>query len=88
VSLPPAMLKTLTDLLSPANVVWAPADVEERTRSCLPQSEIPEGVVYPRTVEEVRAVLATAREHGVPVWPISTGKNWGYGEKAAPYAGG
>src|ERR1700748_3886471 len=39
----------------------------------------PSLVVLPVTVEEVQAVVRIAGEHGVPLWPHSTGKNNGYG---------
>lgn len=39
----------------------------------------PSGVVMARTVEEVQAVLAVCNRYKVPVWPISTGRNFGYG---------
>ncbi len=44
-------------------------------------------VVAPRTTEEVRAVVRIANELAVPLWPISRGKNFGYGG-AAPVLGG
>jgi 4-cresol dehydrogenase (hydroxylating) flavoprotein subunit len=31
------------------------------------------------TAKEVPAIVAIAGEHGVPLYPISTGHNWGYG---------
>ncbi|MCM8579332.1 MAG: FAD-dependent oxidoreductase [Candidatus Accumulibacter sp.] len=36
----------------------------------------------------MQAVVRLAGEFDVPVWPVSTGKNWGYGEKSACYPGG
>jgi len=33
----------------------------------------------PKSVEDVRAVVATASQCGVPLYPLSTGRNWGYG---------
>jgi 4-cresol dehydrogenase (hydroxylating) flavoprotein subunit len=33
----------------------------------------------PKSVEDVQAIVATASEHGVPLYPFSTGHNWGYG---------
>ncbi|WP_395699778.1 FAD-binding oxidoreductase [Aquabacterium sp.] len=33
---------------------------------------------------QLPAVLATARRHGVPLYPISTGRNWGYGTALPP----
>lgn len=36
-------------------------------------------LLRPRTVEEVQGALALARDHGQPLHPVSTGRNWGYG---------
>src|SRR5579871_3272443 len=33
----------------------------------------------PKSVEEVRAIVTTAAEYRVPLYPFSTGHNWGYG---------
>jgi FAD/FMN-containing dehydrogenase len=33
----------------------------------------------PRSVEDVTAIVDIARRHRVPLYPISTGNNWGYG---------
>jgi 4-cresol dehydrogenase (hydroxylating) len=33
----------------------------------------------PKSVEDVRAIVSTASECGVPLYPLSTGRNWGYG---------
>lgn len=39
----------------------------------------PGAVVMPASVDELRAVLAVAREHRLPLWTVSTGRNLGYG---------
>ncbi len=39
----------------------------------------PVGAVAPATVEEVQAIVLAANKHRQPLWPISTGKNMGYG---------
>ena len=36
-------------------------------------------VVYPGDSSEVVSIIKLAGEHGVPVYPVSTGRNWGYG---------
>jgi 4-cresol dehydrogenase (hydroxylating) len=33
----------------------------------------------PKSVEDVQAIVATALQYGVPLYPFSTGHNWGYG---------
>ena len=42
----------------------------------------PAAAVAPATVEEVRAIIRIANARRVPLWPISRGKNFGYGGAA------
>jgi len=35
--------------------------------------------VFPSTTQEVQAVVRLAHSHRVPLYPVSTGRNWGYG---------
>jgi 4-cresol dehydrogenase (hydroxylating) len=48
---------------------------------------IPLGAVAPLTTEEVQAVVRVAAENRIPLWPISRGKNLGYGGSAPQLAG-
>jgi len=36
-------------------------------------------VLHPRNVEQVVACVRIAAKHGIPLYPVSTGNNWGYG---------
>ena len=47
----------------------------------------PGGAVAPADVPELQAVLRIANERGVPLWPISRGKNYGYGGAAPRMSG-
>lgn len=48
-----------------------------------PENEfIPSGYVAPSSVDEVQALVRLANETGIPLWPISTGKNLTYGGPA------
>ncbi len=47
----------------------------------------PLAVVRPGQRAEVVAIMALARRHEVAVYPVSTGKNWGYGDACAVGAG-
>jgi 4-cresol dehydrogenase (hydroxylating) len=47
----------------------------------------PGAAVAPQSAEEVQAVLRLANEHKVPLWPISRGKNMGYGGSAPVLSG-
>jgi len=42
----------------------------------------PSGALVPRSVEDVQGILAICNKYRVPVWPVSTGKNLGYGSAA------
>ena len=42
----------------------------------------PSAAVAPLTTEQVQEVLRIANRHKVPLWPISRGKNFGYGGAA------
>jgi 4-cresol dehydrogenase (hydroxylating) len=39
-------------------------------------------IIRPGTVEEVQAALRIANRYRVPVYPVSSGRNWGYGSSA------
>lgn len=82
------LVRRLTAVLGEQAVLFAPDRIEEETRTCIPFRQHPECVVYPSSTEQVREVVEVARSLGVPIWPVSTGKNWGYGEKSASYPGG
>ena len=69
----PADLNTYRDFYS---VLWG--EPEERLASA---------AVAPSSVEEVQAVVRLANERNIPIYPISTGRNLGYGGSAPVYSG-
>ncbi|MBK7353501.1 MAG: FAD-dependent oxidoreductase [Nitrosomonas sp.] len=83
-----ALVEELRLNLGEENIVVSAADLELTTRTCIPYQEIPAAIVYPSTAEQVQIVMRCATKYKVPVWTVSTGKNWGYGEKTACYPGG
>lgn len=44
-------------------------------------------ILYPQSRKEVQDCLRIASECSVPVYPISTGKNWGYGSRVPVFTG-
>ncbi|MEO6339135.1 MAG: FAD-binding oxidoreductase [Caulobacteraceae bacterium] len=50
--------------------VYAPGDAE---------AHAPSASIAPASAEEVQAIVRLANEHKLPLWPISRGKNLGYG---------
>ena len=47
-----------------------------------PDLTAPSAVVRPGSVAEIQAILAVAREHNIPLWTVSHGRNHGYGGPA------
>lgn len=52
-----------------------------------PEERLVSAAVAPSTVEEVQKVVRTANTYKVPIYPISTGKNLGYGGSAPNLSG-
>ena len=50
-------------------------------------THVPAAAVAPQSTEEVQALLRLANEHRIPLWPISRGKNLGYGGSAPRLSG-
>jgi len=84
----PSLVDELVAKLGRDAVVADAAGVELVSRTCIPYRELPGIAIFPGTVGEVQAAVRLAAEFDVPIWPVSTGKNWGYGEKSACYPGG
>lgn len=80
-------ITSFSEAISPLPLDAAPGTLARYGRTTLPGGHAPVGVVRPKTVAEVQRLTVAASTHGVPLYPISRGKNWGYGD-AAPAAPG
>ena len=72
-------LQDLEAIVSPEHVVCEAAAVERRSLDIIPRAARPSAFVYPGSVDEVVALVKLANRHGLPLWPVGKGKNWGYG---------
>lgn len=52
-----------------------------------PEERRASAAVAPKSVEEVQQVVRIANQYRIPLYPISTGKNLGYGGSAPGYSG-
>jgi 4-cresol dehydrogenase (hydroxylating) len=86
--LSPRLIERLRQEIGAENVSVDDAELELVSRTCIPYREVPAAAVYPTLADQVARVVALAAEFKAPVWPVSTGMNWGYGEKSACYPGG
>lgn len=82
-----AALLAWRSILPEAGILTAPAQLAAYQTDTSDFSQAPSAVLKPASRDQVRQVLAIAREHGLPVHPISTGHNWGYGSANAYVAG-
>ncbi len=82
------LLQRLRSIVGDEALVADPGRVEALTRTCLPDRQQPSALVYPGDVAQVQAVVMAAAEANAPIWPVSTGKNFGYGENTATYPAG
>ncbi len=48
---------------------------------------VPSGAVAPTDVEQVQKIVTIANDHRIPLWPVSTGRNLGYGGSAPRLSG-
>lgn len=48
---------------------------------------IPSGGIGPNSVEQVQEIVRIANEYRIPLWPVSTGRNLGYGGAAPAMSG-
>lgn len=74
-------------LLGPARVLIAPAELEPYMASTSANPVAPLAVLRPLSHGEVVAVVRSAAEFGIPLYPLSTGRNWGYGDANPSGAG-
>ncbi|MFO7326694.1 MAG: FAD-dependent oxidoreductase, partial [Pseudomonadota bacterium] len=58
--------------------IYAPGNEEQHA---------PSAAVSVESTEQVQAIVRLANEHRIPLWPISRGKNFGYGGAAPRMAG-
>lgn len=68
-------------LLGEERVTDDPAELARAGRSTLPSAHGHAAILRPGTRDEVVALVRIAHAHGVPLYPISRGRNWGYGDR-------
>lgn len=86
-TLPKHALAALREALG-ERYVCTNADELARYSTCTsPWRNTCAAVVFPDSTEQVSRVLAIAASFGAPVWPYSTGRNWGYGATVAARPG-
>src|SRR5438067_211340 len=68
------------DLLGAENAFFSGPTLSKFSRTSSPAAHSPIALLRPSSTEEVREILTIAVRFGIPVHPVSRGKNWGYGD--------
>jgi len=71
--LKPSILEALEDIVGPENVSTDPVELACYARDASENTGMPDVVVWPRTTEQVSAILKLANEYGIPVTPRGAG---------------
>jgi 4-cresol dehydrogenase (hydroxylating) len=72
-----------TELLGSERVRCDDAARDSYSRSTQPRGTRPAAVLFPENTTEVQAIVRIAGACTVPLYPISRGNNWGYGDACA-----
>ncbi|MGH8326444.1 MAG: FAD-binding oxidoreductase, partial [Steroidobacteraceae bacterium] len=75
-------LRQLRRVVGAAHVLTTDDDLIAYEKIMLPEEAstyAPSGVVLPASLEHVQGVLAVCNKYRIPLWPLSTGRNLGYG---------
>ena len=73
-------LTAWSTVLGREHVLFDASQIQSYAKTTLPEANAPIAIIRPASVEEVVVVVQVAAELGVPLYPISRGKNWGYGD--------
>jgi 4-cresol dehydrogenase (hydroxylating) len=74
-------------LIGAEHVLTDDATLSRYARSTSAAPRRPAAVLRPAGTEEVIGIVEAARRHRTPLYPISTGQNWGYGDACAVHDG-
>jgi len=70
-----------TGALGGAHVILDQTALDDAATATFATRSKVEVILQPGSVEDVQAAVRIANRHRIPLYPISTGKNWGYGSR-------
>lgn len=82
-TLPDEIIDGLRAAINAEHVLTAPSELDRYSRCTIPWQRSCAAVVFPGSADEIVQVVKIAVQHRVPLWPFSTGRNWGYGTTLA-----
>lgn len=73
--------KEFEGIVGAENVITNAAEISLAEKTNYKTTERVQFIVRPGSVDEVSACVKLAAKLGVPIYPVSRGKNWGYGSR-------
>jgi 4-cresol dehydrogenase (hydroxylating) len=83
-------LSRFAGIVGAERVLSRPESLASYSKIMIPDDDarhLPAAALLPASVEEIQNIVAVCNEFRVPIWPIATGKNLGYGSAAPATAG-
>lgn len=74
-------LRAWQEIVGPEHVLTDTAALSAAGTATFSTSNRIPAIIRPGSREEVRACVRVANEYRTPIYPVSTGKNWGYGSR-------
>lgn len=75
-----SFVQALEMILNPSDLHLRDSETAKAEMNTLAIRNSVLGVVYPRSLEQLQAIVRQANKFGVAIYPVSQGKNIGYGE--------
>ena len=75
------VLEAWQEIVGSEHVLTDPAALSAAETATFSTSNRVPAIIRPGNREEVRACVRVANEQRIPIYPVSTGKNWGYGSR-------
>ena len=80
-------LKAWTEVLSRENVITDEQEMMAAQTATFATTQRVTAIITPGSREDVQACVRIACQYKIPLYPVSTGKNWGYGSRVPPRDG-
>lgn len=81
--IPHPALAAWRQALGEAKVDTSPETIARFSRTMQPRGTTPDCILTPESPEDVQTIARIAQTHAHGIYPISAGKNWGYGDACA-----
>ncbi|MCP4108393.1 MAG: FAD-dependent oxidoreductase, partial [Desulfobacteraceae bacterium] len=76
-----AALSDWQELLGPDRVITEDSTLQMTAATTFATTQQVPAVICPGNRDEVQSCVRIANQYRIPIYPISTGKNWGYGSR-------